>query len=318
LIDDSHELAFFGLNDEHGFADDVIIMPASIASELSGFGSCLSSSIDDSHELSFFGLDDEHGIHVVTEDLIPIESSRLGSRLLSLDGDLFEHDHGITPVSIPSDVVTHDSIPSKPPDGLGSRLSSSTDDLFERDHGITSVSIPSNVVTGDSIPSKPPDGLGSFLSSLAGDLFERDNGINPVSIPSWPTRLGSCLSSSANDLFENDHGINPGSADNLIKQSVTKLEMGRLRGFNTFHDKGSGTTLGEQSKKISRSSCACMQEAQPDSICSVCRGVTRFPYVDNVMTSFPYVDEGTCARMSLSPALEIGVCVTNLTIGIVL
>jgi hypothetical protein len=111
------------LDDDH-FADDVGITPVSIPSEPSGFGSYLSSSTDDSHELVLFGLDDEDGIHVGTE------SSRLGPRLSSLDGDLFERDdHGITPVSIPSDAVAADSIPSEPPDGLGSGLSSSADDL---------------------------------------------------------------------------------------------------------------------------------------------------------------------------------------------
>jgi hypothetical protein len=94
-------------------------------------------------------------------------------------------------------------------------------------HGITpDVSIPSAVVTADSIPSEPPDGLGSGLSPSADDLFERD----------------------------------------------------------AFHDKGIGTTPGEQIKKISRSSCVCVQEARPDSICSVRRGVTRFPYVDDVIS----------------------------------
>jgi hypothetical protein len=118
--------------------------------------SYLSTSIDGIHELVFFGLDNEHGVHVATDDSILIESSRLGSRLPSLDGDLFEHDdHGITPFSIPSDVV---AIPSEPPDGLGSYLSYSSDNLFEPD---------------DSILSKPPEGLGSRLLSSGGNLIEQ-------------------------------------------------------------------------------------------------------------------------------------------------
>jgi hypothetical protein len=228
--------------DDDCFADDVGITHVSTPSEPSGFRSYLSSSTGDSHELVFFGLDDEDGIHVKTE------SSPLGSRLSSLDGDLFEHDdHGITPVSsIPSDAVAADSIPSEPPDGLGSGLSSSADGLFERDAfhdngiGTTPGEQFKNIsrlpalandrfadvvrITPVSIPSEPPDG------------FEHDDrGIAPVSIPSCaaaadsipsepPDGLGSGLSSSADDLFERD----------------------------AFHDNGIGTTPGEQFKKISR------------------------------------------------------------------
>jgi hypothetical protein len=194
------------------FADAVGISPVSISSEPSGFGSHLSSSNDDSHELAFFGLDDEHGIHVITEDSIQIESYRLGSQISSLDGNLFKHDHGITPVSVPSAVVAADSIPSEPPDGLGSPLTSSAVDLFERD-----------AFHDEGIGTTP----GEQIKKMAVDLFGRD----------------------------------------------------------TFHDEGIGTTPGEQIKKmISRSSCVCVQEARPDSICSVRRGVTRFPYVDDVIS----------------------------------
>jgi hypothetical protein len=203
---------FPALTDDR-FADAVGITPdVLIPSEPSGFGSRLSSSIGDSHELAFFGLDDEHGIHVTTEDSIPIESSRLGSRISSLDGDLFERDqHGIRPVSIPSAVITADSIPSEPPDRLGSGLSSSADDLFERD-----------AFHDEGIGTTP----GEQIKKMADDLFGRD----------------------------------------------------------TFHDEGIGTTPGEQIKMISRSSCVCVQEAGPDSICSVCRGVTSFPYVYDVIS----------------------------------
>jgi hypothetical protein len=93
----------------------------------------------------------------------------------------------------------------------------------------------------------------SWLPALADDRFANDVGITPVSVPSEPPRPGSRLSYSADDLFENDHGINPGMADDLIEQSMTKLAMGRLHGYNTFHDKDIGATPGEQIKKISPS-----------------------------------------------------------------
>jgi hypothetical protein len=148
------------------------IMPVSLPSEPSdGLGSRLSSLIDDSHELAFFGHDDERGIHVVTEDSIAIESSRLGSRLSSLDGNLLEHDHGITPVSIPSDVVTDDSIPRERPDGIRSHLSSSIGDShglaffrLDAEHGI-------HVVTEDSISSDLEATIFASMSNAAKRAF---------------------------------------------------------------------------------------------------------------------------------------------------
>jgi hypothetical protein len=223
--------------------------------------------VDDSHALAFygafFGLDDKNGIQV--SDIVPADSipseipsepTRLGSRLSSLDGDLFERDHGITPASIPSDVVTDDPISSEPPDGLGPRLSSSADDffeqsatsrlgsrlsssvaeLFEYDHGITPVSIPSDVVTDDPIPSEPPDGLSSRLSSSADDLFEDDNGIThdhgitPVSIPSEPPGvLGSRLSSLAVDLLKHSIPSEPPELHSRLSSTVCKNSWGAVQ-----------------------------------------------------------------------------------------
>jgi hypothetical protein len=198
-------------------------------SEPPGRGTCLmSSSIDDG-----IGTDPGEQIKKMADDLFERDAFH-DEGIGTTPGEQIKKmpDHGITPVSIPSDVIAKDSIPSKPPDGLGSRLPSSGGDLSERDNGINPVSIPNCIVTNDSIPSKPPDGLGSRQPKY------------------------------------------------LIEQSVTKLEMGRLRGFNTFHDEGIGKIPGEQIKKISRSSCGRMQ-ARPDSICSVRRGVTSFPYLNN-------------------------------------
>jgi hypothetical protein len=96
----------------------------------------------------------------------------------SLDGDLFEHDdHGITPVSIPSDAAAADSIPSEPPDGLGSGLSSSAGDLFERD-----------AFHDNGIGTTPGEQLKkiSRLQALDDDRFADDVGITSVSIPSEP------------------------------------------------------------------------------------------------------------------------------------
>ena len=109
---------------------------------------------------------------------IPSETPRLSSRLSSSADDLFEHDHGITPVSTPSDVVTDDSIPSEPPDGLGARLSSSEDDLFEHDHGITP-GLADDLIE-QSATSKSPDELSSRLLYLADDLFERDSEVKSI------------------------------------------------------------------------------------------------------------------------------------------
>jgi hypothetical protein len=38
--------------------------------------------------------------------------------------------------------------------------------------------------------------------------------------------------------------------DNNKRQNATKLEMDQLQEYNTFHDKGIGTTPGEEFKKI--------------------------------------------------------------------
>ena len=159
--------------------------------------------------------------------------------------------------------------------------------------------IPSDIVADDPIPSEPPDGLGSHLSSLAGDRFEGDSGISPVSTPSEPSRLSSRLSSSADNFFKNDHGIKPGSAHDLIEQSVTKLEIGQLCGFDTFHDKGVGTTSGEQYKKIQ---AHFVDACKHDRILSVwfvgeCQ--------DFHMDAHAHV---------IGTLLGIGVCVTNLAI----
>ena len=134
---------------------------------------------------AFCGLDNKHGTQVVTIDSIqsenPSEPSRLVSQLSSSTDDLFEHDHGITPVSIPSgpsrfgsrlsssDDDTPVSIPSEP-SRLDSRLTSSVDDS----HVLAFFSVDDDcgihVVTEDSIPSECSR-LGSRLSSLDGDLL---------------------------------------------------------------------------------------------------------------------------------------------------
>jgi hypothetical protein len=189
----------------------------------------------------------------------------LGSCLPSSADVFFQRDNGVHPVSIPSNVVTDDSIPSKPPDRLGPRLSTSTDDRVADDVGITSahpLSLTNDLgafhdkVTGttpgemsrlheynafhDKGMGKTPDGEQikkiSWLPALADDdRFTDDVGITPLSIPSEPPRPGSRLSYSADDLFKNNHGIHPGMADDLIEQSMTKLVMGRLHGYDTFH-----------------------------------------------------------------------------------
>jgi hypothetical protein len=61
-------------------------------------------------------------------------------------------------------------------------------------------------------------------------------------------------------------------------QSATKLEMDPLHKYDTFHDKGIGTTPGEEFKKIRvHLVYACKHRILS---CSVCWGVTIFPYVD--------------------------------------
>jgi hypothetical protein len=63
------------------------------------------------------------------------------------------------------------------------------------------------------------------------------------------------------------------------RQNATKLEMDQLHEYNTFHDKGIGTTPGEEFKKIRVHLLvyACNHRILS---CSVLWGVTIFPYVD--------------------------------------
>ncbi len=112
-------------------------------------------------------LNDEHGIQVTTNDLIssenPIEPCCLSSRFSSLDGDLFEHDdHGITPVSIPSDAAADASIPLALPAKISAHLSSSTGDShglaffgLAAEHGIP-------VGTDDSLLTDPESTMDPF------------------------------------------------------------------------------------------------------------------------------------------------------------
>ncbi len=73
-------------------------------------------------------------------------------------------------------------------------------------------------------------------------------------------------------------------------QSATKLEMDQLHEYDTFHDKGIGTTPGEAFKKIPlSSSCVCVQA--PDSILFGSLGS------DNIPILFPYVDKWTRAHV---------------------
>ncbi len=73
-------------------------------------------------------------------------------------------------------------------------------------------------------------------------------------------------------------------------QSATKLEMDQLHEYNTFHDKGIGTTPGEEFKKIPPSSSwVCVQA--PDSILFGSLGS------DNISILFPYVDKWTRAHV---------------------
>jgi hypothetical protein len=69
-------------------------------------------------------------------------------------------------------------------------------------------------------------------------------------------------------------------------QSATKLEMDQLHEYDTFHDKGIGTSPGEEFKKIQVHHLvyACKHQIQS---CSVRWGVTIFQYVD----------EWTCAHV---------------------
>jgi hypothetical protein len=63
------------------------------------------------------------------------------------------------------------------------------------------------------------------------------------------------------------------------RQNATKLEMDQLHEYNTFHDKGIGTTPGEEFKKIRVHLLvyACNHRILS---CSILWGVTIFPYVD--------------------------------------
>ncbi len=73
-------------------------------------------------------------------------------------------------------------------------------------------------------------------------------------------------------------------------QRATKLEMDQLHEYDTFHDKGIGTTPGEAFKKIPpSSSCVCVQA--PDSILFGSLGS------DNISILFPYVDKRTRAHV---------------------
>jgi hypothetical protein len=66
---------------------------------------------------------------------------------------------------------------------------------------------------------------------------------------------------------------------NNKRQNATKLEMDHLQEYNTFHDKGIGTTHGEEFKKIRVHLLvyACNHRILS---CSVLWGATIFPYVD--------------------------------------
>jgi hypothetical protein len=66
---------------------------------------------------------------------------------------------------------------------------------------------------------------------------------------------------------------------NKKRQNATKLEMDQLHEFNTFHDKGIGTTPGEEFKKIQVYLLVYGCNHRILS-CSVLWGVTIFPYVD--------------------------------------
>jgi hypothetical protein len=78
--------------------------------------------------------------------------------------------------------------------------------------------------------------------------------------------LGYEDATSLDKLHGNDKG-----------QNATKLEMDQLHEYNTFHDKGIGTTPGEEFKKIRVLVYACNHRILS---CSVLWGVTIFPYVD--------------------------------------
>jgi hypothetical protein len=234
-----------------------------IPSEPSRLDSRLTFSVDDSYVLAVSGLDDNHGIHVVTDELIPIESSRLGSRPSSVDGVLFEQVHRTTPGST-DDLIKQlttdidDLIPSNleatmdPLDGENLPQSSAIIKSVQDDAEDASnqVSIPSKASClstsvddshvlaffghdhDDSIPSEPPDGLGSRLLTLTDDRFSDDVGITSAHPLSSTNDLGA--------FHDKAIGTTPG-------------EMSRLHEYNAFHDKDIGTTPGEQIKKISPS-----------------------------------------------------------------
>jgi hypothetical protein len=78
--------------------------------------------------------------------------------------------------------------------------------------------------------------------------------------------------------FEDAISLNKLHADDK-QQNATKLEMDQLHEYNTFNDKGIGTTPGEEFKKIRVHLLvfACNHRILS---CSVLCGVTIFPYVD--------------------------------------
>jgi hypothetical protein len=85
------------------------------------------------------------------------------------------------------------------------------------EHGIQ---VTTNDLISSENPIKPCCCLSSRFSSLDGDLFEHDHGITPVSSPSEP------------------------SADDLIEQSATKLEMGRLHAFDLIEQSATKMEMG--------------------------------------------------------------------------
>jgi hypothetical protein len=61
-------------------------------------------------------------------------------------------------------------------------------------------------------------------------------------------------------------------------QGATKLEMDQLHEYDTFHEKGIGTTPGEEFKKIR---VHLVYGCKPQILsCLICWGMTIFPYVD--------------------------------------
>jgi hypothetical protein len=74
---------------------------------------------------------------------------------------------------------------------------------------------------------------------------------------------------SLNKLYRNDKW-----------QNATKLEMDQLHEYNMFHDKGIGTTPGEEFKKIPVNLLVYACNNHRMLSCLVLWGVTIFPYVD--------------------------------------